>query len=122
VTLHLLTHAWVARAIRLPAVLVVQRARLRDVLARVHLPAAPAPPPAPCAAAAARACGLLVESWYNSLAPESVFTSITVYRGGWGTAGVARPPPALACVIANARGGGDVWGNGRTRPGEHGLG
>ena len=37
VTLHLLTHAWVARAVRLPAVLVVQRARLRDVLA-VHPP------------------------------------------------------------------------------------
>ena len=28
--MHLLTHAWVARAVRLPAVLVVQRARLHD--------------------------------------------------------------------------------------------
>ena len=35
--MHLLTHAWVARAVRLPAVLEVQRARLRDALA-VHLP------------------------------------------------------------------------------------
>jgi hypothetical protein len=37
VILHLLTHAWVARAVRLPVVLVVQRARFRDALA-VHLP------------------------------------------------------------------------------------
>jgi hypothetical protein len=113
VTLHLLTHAWVARAVRLPAVFVVQRARLRDVLA-VH-------PPRPLRQTATgaprrrcRACG---PSWYSSLAPESVFTSIMVYRGGWGGA-----PRRRLRWHADACGGGDVWGNARTRPGEHGLG
>jgi len=79
VTLHLLTHAWVARAVRLPAVLVVQRARLRDLLA-VHPPRPlrhrrPRAPRRSC-----RACG---PSSYSSLAPE--------------------PPPALACRRAWGR-------------------
>ena len=74
--MHLLTHAWAARAVRLPAVLEVQRARLRDALA-VHLPRPlrhrrPAP-------ALPRVRSLAVQS---SLVPDSVFTSIMVYRGG----------------------------------------
>ena len=80
VTLHLLTHAWVARAIRLPAVLVVQRARLRDVLARVHLPAAPAPPPAPCAGVAARAVPRGTARWPLRASSRSVGVKQTCKR------------------------------------------
>jgi hypothetical protein len=70
VTLHLLTHAWVARAVRLPAVLVVQRARLRDVLA-VHPPRPRALPPAPCLRRRCRACGG-PPSWYSAGAHQQI--------------------------------------------------
>jgi hypothetical protein len=90
VILHLLTHAWVARAVRLPVVLVVQRARFRDALA-VHLPRPLRQPasqphrPAGALRRRCRACG--PPSWYCSLAPESVLYSLT----SWCTAaGVAR--------------------------------
>jgi len=99
--LYLLTHAWVARAVRLPAVLVVQRARLRDVCTR-RSPAAPArpPPPAPRAGAAARAVPRGTARWHARWPLRASS------RPSWCTAaaGVARPPPALACRRAWGRG------------------
>jgi len=112
-------HAWVARAVRQGAccVLVVQRARLRDVLA-VH-------PPRPLRhRRPAPALPRVRPSWYSSRWPLRARQSsaLHIYHGPVYRGGRLRRRARRLRWHADARGSGDVWGNARSRPDEHGLG